>query len=181
MVRVVILIGYGRECNLKAYMTNGTVDFLEKLEKKHPELLLKLMNNNEGALAYYEHPTKSIFQSGRTYEVLTTVGDVKATGYVVMNNIPVSIEGKPVFEDRFVNREQTVENMPGFQAFRLLRPTRGNTYVVFTQWASKTDFENWKNSPEFADAHKKQTAKPPAYFAERPFISTFHMYVEEED
>ena len=162
-------------------MTNGTIDFLKKLEEKYPELTFRFMHNNEGALAYYEHHKAQIFQSGRKYEVIIETGRLQESGYVVMNNIPVSEGSQPVFEDRFKTRKHSVETMPGFQAFRFLKPTRGNTYVVLTQWTSFKDFENWKNSSEFADAHKKQTAKLPAYFAERPFVSSYHMYEEEEE
>lgn len=166
---------------MKAYMTNGTIEFLKTLVEKHSSLAFRLMYNNKGGLAYYEHPNKAVFQSGRAYEVLTAVGEIQESGFIVMNHIPVPEESQPVFENRFVNRQQTVETMQGFQGFRLLKPKRGNTYVVLTQWASIKDFENWKNSTAFAEAHKKQTAKPPAHFSEKPYVATYTMYDEEDD
>ncbi|WP_405103285.1 antibiotic biosynthesis monooxygenase family protein [Oceanobacillus sp. FSL H7-0719] len=166
---------------MKAYMTTGTIDFLKTLEEKYSGIALRLMYNSEGGLAYYEHVDKTVFQSGRAYEILTAAGEVLETGYIVMNHIPVPEESQPVFEDRFINRQHTVETMPGFQGFRLLKPKRGNTYVVLTQWASVKDFDNWKNSAEFAGAHKKQTTKPPAHFSEKPYVTTYLMYTEEED
>ncbi len=93
-----------------------------------------------------------------------------------MNNIPVADEGKATFEDKFKQRQQSVENMKGFQAFRLLRPNKGNTYVVMTQWASEDDYENWKNSDQFKQAHKDGAdTKPPAYFLDQPFVTNYHM------
>ncbi|MBN6204850.1 antibiotic biosynthesis monooxygenase [Ralstonia pickettii] len=166
---------------MKAYMTNGTIEFLKTLVEKYSSLSLRLMYNNEGGLAYYEHPNKEVFQSGRGYEVLTAVGEIQEFGFIVMNHIPVPEESQPVFENRFVNRQQTVETMPGFQGFRLLKPKRGNTYVVLTQWTSIKDFENWKNSAAFAEAHKKQAAKPQAHFSEKPYVATYTMYTEEDD
>ncbi|OZU87939.1 antibiotic biosynthesis monooxygenase [Virgibacillus indicus] len=165
---------------MKAFMTNGTVNFLEKLEDKHSAIDFFLMTSNSGALAYYESEGKSVFSAGRNYEIVIQSGNIQKDGYVVMNNIPVTEDGRAPFEDRFKQRENEMDMMPGFQAFRLLRPLKGNTYVVFTQWASIQDFENWKNSEHFKKAHKGQATKPPAYAADRPFLTEYHMLKKEE-
>ncbi|MEC5423680.1 antibiotic biosynthesis monooxygenase [Virgibacillus sp. C22-A2] len=165
---------------MKAYMTNGTVDFLKKLDDQHPAVNFHLMSSNAGGLAYYEDHKKNIFSSGRAYEVLIQKGAIQTEGYVVMNNIPVTDDGRAAFEDRFKQRQNDVDMMPGFQAVRFLKPDKGNTYVVVTQWASAQDFENWKNSEEFKKSHQGQGTKPPAYFADRPFITTYHMLNREE-
>lgn len=99
------------------------------------------------------------FEEGREYEIVDSVGSLQPKGYVVMNNIPVADEGRPVFEDRFKNRAGNVENMEGFQAIRILRPVKGNTYVVLTQWRNAQDFEDWKNSQSFEQAHKNSGPK----------------------
>ncbi|MHA6251657.1 antibiotic biosynthesis monooxygenase family protein [Oceanobacillus sp. CAU 1775] len=166
---------------MKAFITSGTIDFLIKLQEKHSGFDVRLMSNNERAIAYYEHPNKEIFQSGRTYEILAKAGHVFETGYVAMNNIPVREESEPLFESIFTKRMGDIETVPGFQAVRLLKPKKGNVYIAFTQWNSKTDFENWKNSPEFAAVHGENTVKPLDYFEERPFLATYNMYVEEEN
>ncbi|MFC4559169.1 antibiotic biosynthesis monooxygenase family protein [Virgibacillus kekensis] len=165
---------------MNAYMTNGTFDFLKKIDDEHPEVDFYYMSGENSTLVYYESDGKSVFSSGRGYELVINNGDMKQSGYVVMNNIPVTDDGAPVFEDRFKKRQQNVDTMPGFQAFRLLRPKKGNTYVVLTQWASEKDFENWKNSDQFSKAHKDGGTKPPAYFADRPFVTTYRM-VNPED
>lgn len=165
---------------LNAYMTNGTIDFLLKIEKKHEELELKLMKNNAGGLLYYEHPREEIFQAGRKYEILEKAGEIRETGYVVMNNVPVDEESNALFEDRFKRRKQAVEAMPGFQAFRVLRPYQGSTYVILTQWASKKDFEDWKSSDTFQEAHQFDTGKSASYFFKNAYIATYDMYAEEE-
>ncbi|MFC4024513.1 antibiotic biosynthesis monooxygenase family protein [Oceanobacillus longus] len=165
---------------MNAYMTNGTIDFLKKIEQKNPDINLHLMNSSEGGIAYYENSNRKLFSSGREYEVIMQTGEILKEGFVVMNNIPVSDESKPGFEHRFKNRSNTVEDMTGFQAFRLLRPSINNTYVVFTQWHTAHDFENWKESDQFKEAHKNQSAKKPAHFMEQPFLTTCTMYKEEE-
>ncbi|SFA81692.1 Heme-degrading monooxygenase HmoA [Lentibacillus halodurans] len=161
---------------MNAYMTNGTLDFLKKLPDKHPDIDFYFMRESASTLVYYEGNGKSIFASGRAYEILIENGTVRSEGFVVMNNIPVADEGKATFEDKFKQRQQNVESMPGFQAFRLLRPKKGNTYIVMTQWASKADFENWKKSDQFKQAHQGGgDVKPPAYFLDRPFVTSYHM------
>lgn len=161
---------------MNAYMTNGTIDFLSKIAQKHSQITFHLMVGESSTLAYYEDLKKSIFAAGRNYEILLKSGNIEEKGYVVMNNIPVSEEGKPVFETSFNKRQQAVEAMNGFQAFRLLKPLTGNTYVVLTQWASEKDYEAWKSSEAFAKAHLATDTKQPAYFMERPFVHTYAMY-----
>lgn len=165
---------------MKAFMTNGTLDFLDKLTKKHKEFNFHLMKSASSTLAYYESNGKSVFGAGREYVIRFENGKILEDGYVVMNNIPLMEEGKPIFIDRFRQRQNDIYMMPGFQAFRLLEPIKGNTYIIFTQWASKKYFEKWQESDDFAKSHYNQAVKPPAYFAKRPFISTYQM-VNEED
>lgn len=161
---------------MNAFMTLGTFDFLKKLEDKHPNIDFYYMNGESSTLVYYESENKkSVFASGSKYESIIENGTMRKEGFVVMNNIPVTEEGVEIFEDRFKQRQQNVQSMPGFQAFRLLRPKSGNTYVVLTQWASEADFENWKNSDQFKKAHKGGGTKPPAYFADKPFITSYRM------
>jgi heme oxygenase (mycobilin-producing) len=157
---------------MNAYMTNGTIDFLKKIEGKHPGTQFYFMSGSSNDLAYYEG-TKNIFVAGREYEIIIQTGEPHEKGYVVMNHIPVTDEGQSVFEDNFKKRQHTVDQYNGFIAFRLLKPKKGNTYVVFTQWKSKESYEGWKTSSDFQKSHTG--IKPPAYFADRPFVNTYTM------
>ncbi|MCA0969657.1 antibiotic biosynthesis monooxygenase [Halobacillus litoralis] len=161
---------------MKVSMTSGTLEYLTKLKKKHPDSKLFIMQDQDKTVAYCEDA--SIFEEGRNYETVDYVGELKAEGYVVMNNIPVADEGRPVFEDRFKNRAGNVENREGFQAIRILRPLQGNTYVVLTQWRNAQDFEDWKNSKSFDDAHKKsgpKHKKKPSFIDGDAYITKYHM------
>src|SRR5690625_7546504 len=122
------------------------------------------MKNASSTLAYYESKQKSVFGAGREYVIRFESGQIQEEGYVVMNNIPLTEEGKPVFIDRFKQRQDDINQMPGFQAFRLLEPVKGNTYIIFTQWASEEHFEKWQESDEFAKSHHNKAVKPPDYF-----------------
>ncbi|MGY0692844.1 antibiotic biosynthesis monooxygenase family protein [Virgibacillus sp. FSP13] len=160
---------------MNAYMTNGTYDFLTKLQEKYPKINFFYMSSGSSTLAYYEGQQKDVFAAGREFEAIDTSGEIKQSGFIVMNNIPVTDDGTAMFEERFKQRQSELNKTPGFQAFRLLRPKKGNTYVVLTQWASENDFNNWKNSDSFKKQHQAGPTKPPAFFADKPFITSYHM------
>ena len=42
-----------------------------------------------------------VFQTPRRYEVISSVGKLAEEGYFVCNNVPVTDEGRPVFEHQF--------------------------------------------------------------------------------
>lgn len=163
-----------------AYMTKGTYDFLHKLKWKHPDISIYFMSGDTGTLAYYEGDHKNIFAAGRAFDVLEQIGEIQEEGYVVMNNIPVTEDDGEKVEEQFKQRNSELGNMTGFQAFRLLRPKKGNTYVVLTQWRSEADFKNWKNTDAFKKQHAGQAAKPPAYIMDKPFITSYHLIKEED-
>ena len=166
---------------MKAFMTNGTIDFLFKLQAKQKDVVLHLISTSEGAIAYYEDDRKKkIFQSGREYEILIETGDIKEQGFIVMNHIPVSDDSKPVYEHRFKQESNFGTGQEGFQAFRLLRPKKGDTYIALTQWSSRADYKKWKLSEAFKNSFLTKAVKAPANFMERPFTTTGKMYIEED-
>lgn len=163
---------------MTVYMTNGTLDYLTKLQNKYFTEAIFLMEEEDGGLAYYEGD-KEIFDEPRTFDLVDGKGELNNQGYVVMNNIPVTDEGRPLFEDRFKNRAGTIENSPGFQALRILRPKHGNTYVVMTQWQNEESFENWKNSQAFQKAHQhsdsNKAKEKPSFAAGPAYITKYTM------
>ncbi|QST00740.1 antibiotic biosynthesis monooxygenase [Pontibacillus sp. ALD_SL1] len=160
---------------MNVYMTLGTYDYLASLTEKHDQKIF-LMQGESSALAYTEG--ENIFQEPRSYETVDHQGELQEEGFVVMNNIPVTDEGRPLFEDRFKNRAGAIEDSPGFQAIRILRPEEGNTYVVFTQWKDESSFEDWKNSQAFQKAHKNsgpQSTEKPSFSAGPAYLTKYHM------
>lgn len=80
---------------------------------------------------------------------------------MVVNRIAVAEGYGEQFEERFRNRAQLVDSMPGFIRWQLVRPIKGDTYNVVTYWESMQDFENWTNSPEFQQGHGQRGGAPP--------------------
>lgn len=144
---------------MKVFMTNGTYEYLERLKGRHPEENVILMSNDTNALAYHETDGETIFKEGRLYEILDSAGTIVQSGFAVLNNIPVTYEGRSVFEYRIKNRSKAIEKQPGFHAYRFLCPKSNETYVILTLWEDENSYKNWKDSQAFADAHKKGTTQ----------------------
>ncbi|WP_108671898.1 antibiotic biosynthesis monooxygenase family protein [Peribacillus acanthi] len=136
------------------HITSGTFDFLRKKRDQHRDENMLLLQNAESTFLVHEsNDKKSFFSSPRSYEHVDAVGELKQKGFIVMNNIPVSKEGRPIFEHRFKNRPGQIENQPGFWAIRILRPLHSDTYIILTQWENEKSFNEWQNSQSFSHAH----------------------------
>ncbi|BDH62946.1 heme-degrading monooxygenase HmoB [Lysinibacillus sp. PLM2] len=142
------------------YLTFGTPDYMEKIMKKYENEKMFILYGSEKTALLHETEGKTVFATPRKFEVIDSVNDIEQKGYFVFNNIPVSDEGRSVFEQRFLNRTRDIEKMDGFVAFRLLRPIKDDTYIVLTQWENKQAFDAWKQSKSFANAHAKPASAP---------------------
>ncbi|MDC3425607.1 antibiotic biosynthesis monooxygenase [Aquibacillus sp. 3ASR75-11] len=162
---------------MNVHITSGTLDFMMKMKEKYSDTAILLMQNQERALAYYESNENSLFQTARSYEIVEEKGELQQNGYVVMNNIPITDEGRPLFEDQFKKRAGSVEQTPGFQALRVLRPIRGNTYGVLVQWKDEESYNNWRNSDHFKQSHQtsKEGKQHPPYFAGPSYAEHYYM------
>ena len=158
---------------MNVYMTTGTYDFLEKIKAKYSQEDMILMQNGQNSLLLHETLKKSVFEVPRKYEVVNGCGDLVNKGLAVFNNVPVTDEGRPVFEYRFKERIPSISQISGFRAIRLLRPVKGDTYVEFTLWGNEKAYSDWKHSSSFEEAQKtdsisefKSIFSGPAYFTQ---------------
>jgi heme-degrading monooxygenase HmoA len=95
---------------------------------------------------------------------------------VKINAISVPEGAGSELEKRFAARLGAVENMPGFEGFELLRPTKGeDRYFVYTRWTTEKDFQNWLNSQQFQHGHTGD-----ANASERPPVSSGSALLEFE-
>ncbi len=72
---------------------------------------------------------------------------------VVENRIPIKDEYKAQFEKVFSESESHLKETPGFVSNEVMRPVKGNEYIVMTHWETMEDFQNWMNSDAFKKAH----------------------------
>ncbi|RSD29290.1 antibiotic biosynthesis monooxygenase family protein [Mesobacillus subterraneus] len=166
---------------MNLYITSGTADFLLKLKEKHAGETMVLMNNNESSILVHETNGKTVYSAPRKYEVIDSAGTFRNEGFAVLNNIPVTDEGRPLFEDRFLNRPRMIESEPGFIAIRVLRPVSSNTYIILTIWENESAFLNWQNSKAYDHAHKKRGTEAgidqtrPNIFESASYVSKYYI------
>ncbi|RFU64384.1 antibiotic biosynthesis monooxygenase [Peribacillus saganii] len=166
------------------YMTNGTYEFMKNKKDKAAGENMILMQNMETTLLLHETNGKTIFSSPRKFESIDSVGELRQGGFIVMNNIPVTDEGRPVFEYRFKNRAGMIEKESGFIAIRVLRPLNSDTYVILTQWDNEQSFRNWQNSKSFENAHANKAPGAGGDTAKKIFSGSSyvtHYVLAEED
>lgn len=95
----------------------------------------------------------------------------------VANRIYVNPEYAEAFEQRFLDRAGLVDDMPGFIANMVLRPTaEGDPYVVLTFWESQEAFENWVNSDAFQKGHARSGSLPREAFTQRNKLEVHEVF-----
>ncbi len=95
---------------------------------------------------------------------------------VVTNRIPVAKGHEADFEERFRNRAGLIDTEPGFIRNEILRPIKGDYYLVKTYWRSQADFEHWTRSDSFRQAHAN---RPPAGMFAGSNVLEIHKVIQE--
>jgi heme-degrading monooxygenase HmoA len=73
---------------------------------------------------------------------------------VKINAISVPEGRGEVLEERFAARADSMQDVPGFLGFELLRPTGGEVrYFVYTRWEDDAAFEAWRTGDRAGQAH----------------------------
>lgn len=85
--------------------------------------------------------------------------------YIAMNRFQVREGAEPQFEQRWAQRKSSLLTLDGFRWFSLMRrvPPSGEgpdhkypddySYVSFTIWENKKNFNSWRKGPAFQEAH----------------------------
>ncbi|WP_273126532.1 antibiotic biosynthesis monooxygenase family protein [Metabacillus sp. HB246100] len=166
------------------FITYGTTDYLEKIVNQHTDQKLLLLENPDTATLFHETEGSSVFNEPKKYEVLDSTGEMMNGTFAVLNNIPVTQEGRPLFEKRFSERARLIEKEPGFSAIRVLRPLASDTYIILTLWESEKHFKAWQDSKAYEHAHKKrgtdQGVDQQSIFPRPSYVTTYYS-VDKED
>lgn len=150
---------------------------LEEAGNLPEESRASLMNNDEEVLVLQEGETTTL-ENAVEYEILDHSGDLPSGRFAVLNNVPVTKEGREIFEQRFSKRAGLIEAEPGFVAIRVLRPIDSDTYVILTMWEDEDSFKNWQSSQAYGKAHEKRGTedgidKRPNIFSGPSFVTTY--------
>ena len=76
--------------------------------------------------------------------------------FIAMNRFQVRHGKEEDFEQVWRERDTHLRDMPGFEAFHLLRGPNEEDHTLYsshTVWASRDDFEAWTKSEAFRKAH----------------------------
>ena len=168
---------------MNIYMTTGTIDFMEKVKEKYKNESIILMNGGGHTLLLHETSRASVFQTPRKYEVVGAEGQLSENGYYALDNVAVTDEGKPIFEHHYKTMGTKLKDLPGFIAFRLLRPIGSDTYIILTEWTEKRLYELWHNSPgsklSNPNNFKDQGGATLHIFSSAPYTATYKTPTEE--
>ncbi|MDV6377017.1 antibiotic biosynthesis monooxygenase [Sporosarcina sp. GW1-11] len=168
---------------MNIYITTGTIDFMEKVKDKYADESMLLMNGGGHTLLLHETNGKSVFQTPRKYEVVGAFGNLTEPGYFALDNVAVTDEGKPIFEHRYKEMGEKLRDIPGFIAFRLLRPIGSDTYIVLTEWTDRRLYDLWRNSPGYKLSNpndfKDQGGTTLHIFTSAPYTATYKTPTEE--
>lgn len=162
---------------MNLYMTSGTPEFMQSIKKKHPNEELFLLHGTGNSVLIHETSNKTVFQVPRKYKVLESAGNFSHNGYFVLQHIPITDEGKTIFEHKYTNLGPTAQNEPGFIALRVLEPIKSETYIILSEWTGPSSYEVWEKTVnlDFSMIADKQNL-----FTSAPYISTYQSIEEEE-
>ncbi|WP_342462850.1 antibiotic biosynthesis monooxygenase [Ureibacillus sp. FSL K6-8385] len=133
------------------YITAGTPQFMEKLHQKYEKEPMYILYGANETLLLHETEKKTVFQTPQKYEVVDGFHNLEQSGFFTFYHIPVSDEGRPVFEKNMTERLKRLKDQSGLMAYRLLRPKKSETYIILLQWFDKHSFEIWKKYNPFAE------------------------------
>jgi heme-degrading monooxygenase HmoA len=86
--------------------------------------------------------------------------------YIAMNRFRIANRHIQDFIDIWKNRESYLEEVPGFEAFQLLRgpgDEEGTLFVSHSTWASLEAFQAWVGSEHFKKSHAGAKAPKGTY------------------
>lgn len=160
---------------MNIYISTGTYEFLKLLKEKHPKESLVLMENTEHALLLHETNCSTFLKTSRKYEVFESKGPFSEKGFIALNHVPVTEEGKPLFEHHIKEKLGL-----GMNSLRMLRPLSSDVYIILTIWEKEIDYKTWQKSKAYTDAFmldksKLGIAPTTNFFSSNPYISTYYI------
>lgn len=162
---------------MNLFMTSGTPEFMKSIQKKYPNEKIFLLHGTGNSVLLHETTGKSIFQVPRKFEVMEAHGKFSEKGFFVLQHIPVSDEGRPIFEFQYTSLTNTVQNEPGFIALRVLKPFKSDTYIILTEWTGPNSFEVWQKQLQLDFSH---IADKQNIFTSAPYVTNYKSIKEKE-
>lgn len=165
---------------MKFYLTYGTHHFLRTIYEKHkPKHDIYLLDGEDSSLLIVEKSGKSLFQSGKAYNIEYAAGEFASATFAVMNNIPVPQDEADVFQFQAKQRAELIKRQAGCVAARLLAPVKkSDSFIILSMWDSSGDFRRFQKSPEYG-VKVEATANPQHLFTGKAYEKTYSIFREE--
>jgi len=163
-----------REDMKSFFITQGTAEFLDKIMQEHKNENMFLFHDDFSSILLHETTGKSLFKEPSKYKVVESVGQLASEGLIILHYVPVTDEGRPVFEYQFKNQVSNIENESGLITLRLLRPQTGEPYVILSQWENDKQFNTVKNKLSNSFFNQQKTLYP------RPsYVKKYYHYTDQ--
>ena len=91
------------------------LSIFKKLAKQHGLENMLFMKSHDSAILFHETDGESVFHSPHRYEIIDQSGSLEHSGFTVLNNIPVTPEGRPLFEARFKTEPEKSKISPALK------------------------------------------------------------------
>jgi heme oxygenase (mycobilin-producing) len=163
---------------MNVYITTGTFEYLKGIEMRYPSESMVTMGNEDSALLLHETSKTSVFKEPRKYEVVGSSGLIGKEGFVVMNNIPIAEESRPLFEHQFKDLPSLLKKEMGLIAIRVLRPLSSNTYLILTIWESALTYEDRKTLFDSELKKRYEKVNHSNIFTSAPYVSKYSIPAE---
>ena len=75
---------------------------------------------------------------------------------IVQNHIKVNPKYSEEFEKAFSGTNEHLSGMKGFVKNEILKPVKGDSYIVLTYWEDMDSFNAWTQSEAFRQAHSRK-------------------------
>jgi len=141
------------------YITTGTYHFLQNIMKKHPNENIHNYTRQDTAVLIHETNGESVFAQPREYSVIESRGEFYDHEFIAASYIPVSEEMRHRFENHYTNIDSEFDRFEGFESFRLLRPKKGDTYMILLGYDSNESYEDFTKSAFFAEYFSREATR----------------------
>ena len=91
--------------------------------------------------------------------------------FIAMNRFQIAEGREEDFEQSWRERDSYLDEVPGFQAFALLKGDQPGEYVSHSTWESRAAFEAWTQSDRFRKAHGQPLAR--GVMQDAPHVSLY--------
>ena len=141
------------------YITTGTYHFLQNIMKKHPNENIHHYTIQDTTVLIHETNGESVFAQPREYSVIESRGEFYDHEFIAASYIPVSEEMRHRFENHYTNIDSEFDRFEGFESFRLLRPKKGDTYMILLGYDSNESYEDFTKSAFFAEYFSREATR----------------------